>query len=55
MSWGNVDGEIFYSEAEASARFDEYNGGIHNGIDDHSVAIGMAWQPVRRSLFVSTF
>ena len=27
--------------------FDEFNGGIHNGIDDHSVAIGMAWQPVR--------
>jgi hypothetical protein len=25
--------------------FDEYNGGIHNGIADHSVAVGLAWQP----------
>ena len=27
ISWGNVDGEIFYSVAEASAKFDEYRGG----------------------------
>ena len=27
ISWGNVNGEIFYSEAEASAKFDEYRGG----------------------------
>ena len=29
ISWGNVDGEIFYSVAEASAKFDEYRGGRH--------------------------
>ena len=27
ISRGNVDGEIFYSEAEASAKFEEYDGG----------------------------
>ena len=27
INWNYVAGEIFYSEAEASARFDEYNGG----------------------------
>ena len=27
INWGNVSGEIFYSEAEASARFDEYKDG----------------------------
>ena len=25
--------------------FAEYNGGIHNGINDHSIAIGLAWEP----------
>jgi hypothetical protein len=25
--------------------FDEFDGGIYNGITDHSVAVGLAWQP----------
>ena len=29
ISWRNVDGEIFYSVAEASAKFEEYNNGRH--------------------------
>ena len=27
INWNYVAGEIFYSEAEASAKFDEYRGG----------------------------